>query len=269
MLPIVSSILVSMMASQDHMPDLAARLAKLLFDRCNGNCELVTEIVKEISKLDFSESKSSTDVRNLSHFIVIPAIPFSPDPLFGTSPLCASSLTSRAAETPLAGKLRVAIGGAAESRQSSSPCSHSAVFRNSLRNPLREHICGSVAKPRQHPRSSPIAGPKQRERKNNRRKKVHDGNRSQNLPCHSRFASGTMSRRECLRSIGFATNVEFIGCRRSRAINRDDFCHAMRDGANSGQGCFSQEKCHSCNVLKGVSFSYFAHSSKRILTNRN
>lgn len=73
MLPVVSSILVSMMASHDAIPDLVARLSKLLFDRCNGNCELVTEIVKEISKLDFSESKSSTDVRNLSHFIVIPA----------------------------------------------------------------------------------------------------------------------------------------------------------------------------------------------------
>ena len=238
MLPVVSSILVSMMASHDAMPDLVARLSKLLFDRCNGNCELVTEIVKEISKLDFSESKSSTDVRNLSHFIVIPAVPSSPDPLFGASPLRASSLTSRAAETPLAGQLRFAIGGAAESRQPSPPNDHSAVFGiflgNFLGESLGRQLCDSGAKSRQYFGASSVDGGNERKREGKRgRKKVPDGNRSQDRACHRRVASRTFERYQRVRPSGGVTFVEFVGSRRSSARNRDDFCHSLRDGANS------------------------------------
>lgn len=215
------------------MPDLVARLSKLLFDRCNGNCELVTEIIKEICKLDFSESKSSTDVRNLSHFIVIPAIPSSPDPLFGTSPFRASSFTSRVAETPFAGKLRVAIGGSAESRQSSSPNDHFAVFGIFFGNSLHLHLCCSGAKPRQYFGASTIHDRNQRKREKNRRKKVVDGNRSQSLARHHRIASRTFERYQCFCSIGFVTNVEFFSHGKSLANNRDDFCHSMCNRTNS------------------------------------
>ena len=53
------------------MADITAQLAKLLYDRCGGHSELVTEIVKDISRENLSESSKTTNaVRNLSHFIV-------------------------------------------------------------------------------------------------------------------------------------------------------------------------------------------------------
>lgn len=70
-LPTVCSQLVSMIASLEHMADITAQLAKVLFDRCGGHSDLVTEIVKDISRENFSEnSKTTNAVRNLSHFIV-------------------------------------------------------------------------------------------------------------------------------------------------------------------------------------------------------
>ena len=72
MLSPVCSILVTMMASQDYMSELVSRLAKTLYDRCNGHYELVTELVKEISNQNLSDStKATNDIRNLSHFLVL------------------------------------------------------------------------------------------------------------------------------------------------------------------------------------------------------
>ena len=70
-LPTVCSQVVSMITSLDHMADITAQLAKLLYDRCGGHSELVTEIVKDISRENLSESSKTTNaIRNLSHFIV-------------------------------------------------------------------------------------------------------------------------------------------------------------------------------------------------------
>ena len=67
----VRSILVTMIASNDYMAEIVSRLAKTLFDRCNGHFELVTELVKEIAKLNLSDSgKAMNDTRNISHFLV-------------------------------------------------------------------------------------------------------------------------------------------------------------------------------------------------------
>ena len=70
-LPTVCSQIVSMITSLDHMADITAQLAKLLYDRCSGHSDLVTEIVKDISHENLSESSKTTNsIRNLSHFVV-------------------------------------------------------------------------------------------------------------------------------------------------------------------------------------------------------
>ena len=98
----VRSILVTMMASNDYMAEIVSHLAKTLFDRCNGHFELVTELVKEISKLNLSDSgKATNDTRNLSHFLVWNTMRVSSlDTLFRSSSFCSASFSSCLVETP-------------------------------------------------------------------------------------------------------------------------------------------------------------------------
>lgn len=94
-LPLVSSQLVDMIASVDHMATLSARLASVLYDRWNHHHDLVTELLNEISRKDFSESsKTMSSTRNLSHFIVFLSGFFSIDYLLRPSSICCASQPS-------------------------------------------------------------------------------------------------------------------------------------------------------------------------------
>lgn len=109
-----------MIASLEHMADITAQLAKVLFDRCGGHSDLVTEIVKDISRENFSEnSKTTNAVRNLSHFIVynLSQIVFDRshvDGLLRASARCPSRLPSSATKTSGSRGLYVAFGHRAE-----------------------------------------------------------------------------------------------------------------------------------------------------------
>ena len=71
-LPIVSSALLEMLSSLDFIPDRIARLAQILYERCNGNVELVTDLIREATHQHLGDAAKPTGlVRNLSHFIVL------------------------------------------------------------------------------------------------------------------------------------------------------------------------------------------------------
>ena len=70
-LPTISSSLIEMIASLEFMADRIAQLARILYERCSGNSELVTDLIRETTRQNFCESaKTTASVRNLSHFIV-------------------------------------------------------------------------------------------------------------------------------------------------------------------------------------------------------
>lgn len=67
----ISSSLIEMIASLEFMADRIAQLARILYERCSGNSELVTDLIRETTRQNFCESaKTTASVRNLSHFIV-------------------------------------------------------------------------------------------------------------------------------------------------------------------------------------------------------
>lgn len=70
-LPIVSSALLEMLSSLDFVPDRIARLSQILYERCSGNAELVTDLIREATHQNLGDAAKPTGlVRNLSHFIV-------------------------------------------------------------------------------------------------------------------------------------------------------------------------------------------------------
>ena len=57
--------------SLDFVPDRIARLSQILYERCSGNAELVTDLIREATHQNLGEAAKPTGlVRNLSHFIV-------------------------------------------------------------------------------------------------------------------------------------------------------------------------------------------------------
>ena len=71
-IPIVSSMLVNLLAEYEHLCDITANLCSVLYSRCNQNTNLMKELIIDLSKQDFSETaKSTVLIKNSSHFLVL------------------------------------------------------------------------------------------------------------------------------------------------------------------------------------------------------
>ncbi|KAK8831087.1 hypothetical protein WA577_003258, partial [Blastocystis sp. JDR] len=65
-LPIVSSALLEMLSSLDFVPDRIAHLSQILYERCSGNAELVTDLIREATHQNLGDAAKPTGlVRNL------------------------------------------------------------------------------------------------------------------------------------------------------------------------------------------------------------